>query len=158
MPPTESPSMSRSLFRPTRHLSEGITAHAAPVSLRPATALARTERHRALWAGVLAASLNSTATFAQGLIDEPGAELVTAHCSACHSLELVTQNRGDRAHWLKVIRWMQDKQNLWDLGPAEDPILDYLATHYGVPEQTPRRQPLVIQWRSSTSDSTSKKP
>ncbi len=65
------------------------------------------------------------------LIQDAGAELVQAHCSACHSLQLITSQRGDRAFWLESIRWMQQTQNLWPI-PAEQEtqILDYLAKNY----------------------------
>ncbi len=82
-----------------------------------------------------------------GLVDAPGADLVAAHCSACHSLQLVIQNRGDAAHWKKLIRWMQADHKLWDLGEAEPQILDYLETHYGAPALSPRRKPLDTRWR-----------
>jgi mono/diheme cytochrome c family protein len=82
-----------------------------------------------------------------GLIQAPGYQLVQAHCGACHSLNLVTQNRGDEAHWLTLIRWMQAKHNLWDLGPAEAEILAYLGEHYSAPELAPRRAALATQWR-----------
>ena len=57
--------------------------------------------------------------------------LVVGHCSGCHSLSLVTTQRGDRVFWEKTIRWMQETQNLWPI-PAEqeDQILDYLAEHF----------------------------
>ena len=76
------------------------------------------------------------------LVEAPGVELVTGHCSGCHSLRLVSQNRGDRNDWLETIRWMQKTQNLWQLGPeTEARILDYLSRHYG-PRRTARRPPL----------------
>ena len=71
-----------------------------------------------------------------------GAELVRAHCSACHSLALVYQNRMTRDGWISTIRWMQEKQGLWDLGEAEEPILDYLEENYGVADIPWRRKPL----------------
>lgn len=76
------------------------------------------------------------------LVEAPGADLVRAHCSACHSLALVAQNRMSRERWLATIRWMQDKQGLWDLGGAEAPIIDYLARNYGITEPRWRRRPL----------------
>ena len=80
---------------------------------------------------LLALSWMSTGAVAEPLIEAPGAALVRGHCSACHSLQLITTQRGDRAFWLKTIRWMQRTQNLWPL-PAEQEkaILDYLAEHY----------------------------
>ena len=37
-----------------------------------------------------------------------------------------------------MIRWMQETQNLWDLGTNEELILDYLAKHYA-PDEAGRR-------------------
>ena len=77
-----------------------------------------------------------------GLVVAPGWRLVRAHCGACHSLRLVTSQRGDRDYWLGLIRWMQRTQNLWDLPPAiEAQVLDYLAAHYDEAEWG-RRPPL----------------
>ena len=67
-----------------------------------------------------------------GLIMGHGWTTVRAVCSACHSLKLVIQNRGDRDTWLERIRWMQKTQGLWKLGMQEKVILDYLAEFYGV--------------------------
>ena len=76
------------------------------------------------------------------LVEAPGVELVTGHCSGCHSLRLVSQNRGDRDDWLETIRWMQKTQNLWQLEPeTEARILDYLSSHYG-PRRPARRPPI----------------
>lgn len=76
---------------------------------------------------------------ATGLRKAPGWELVAANCSGCHSTRLVVQNRGDRAHWLSMIRWMQKTQNLWMLAPdVENSILAYLSSQYG--EQTQERR------------------
>jgi hypothetical protein len=68
-------------------------------------------------------------------------ELVFAHCSACHSLQLVTSNRGDRDTWLRLIRWMQETHNLWMIEPTiEARLLDYLARNYGSEEPVRRAQ------------------
>lgn len=76
------------------------------------------------------------------LVQAPGWELVYAHCSACHSLQLVTSQRGDADTWLRLIRWMQATQNLWDLDPeTEAGIVGYLAEHYP-PRAGARRAPL----------------
>lgn len=85
-----------------------------------------------------------------GLLDGEGLNLVIAHCTACHSAQLVTQNRADRDGWKKMIVWMQETQNLWDLGTQEETILDYLAKNYA-PEEAEsgnfRRAPLKdIEW------------
>ena len=75
---------------------------------------------------------------ASGLVVDDGFVQVKATCLACHSAKLVTQNRATRDGWKKMIRWMQETQNLWDLGTNEDIILDYLAKHYA-PDEAGRR-------------------
>lgn len=83
---------------------------------------------------------------ATGLIVDDGFIQVKASCTACHSANLITQNRADRKGWEKMIRWMQETQNLWDLGPNEPLILDYLAKNYA-PEDKGRRANLSnIEW------------
>ncbi|GAC07367.1 MAG: hypothetical protein ACW7DW_05675 [Paraglaciecola chathamensis] len=77
---------------------------------------------------------------ASGLVIQPGFEMVRAHCTACHSAKLVTQNHMSRERWLSTIRWMQKTQNLWPL-PQEDEILDYLSANYGERDMG-RRSPL----------------
>lgn len=87
---------------------------------------------------VLAASMSH----ADELVDDTGVVYVRAHCGACHSLALVTAQRGDREFWLKTIRWMQRTQNLWPLPDDQETlILDYLAKHYDETEWG-RRPPL----------------
>jgi hypothetical protein len=98
--------------------------------------------------GLSVAVAEPPATSAPDRVLEPanidqGAQLVQAHCSACHSLALVTQNRMSREGWIATIRWMQDKQGLWDLGQAEAMIVEYLAEHFGVTEPRWRRKPLA---------------
>ncbi len=74
------------------------------------------------------------------LVKADGWELVQAHCSGCHSLALVTAQRGDRLFWLGLIRWMQSTQNLWTFDEAtERGIVDYLGTNYR-PERTRGRR------------------
>jgi hypothetical protein len=83
-----------------------------------------------------------------GLIVAEGWELVKRNCTACHSGQLVAQNRATKEGWEKMIRWMQTTQGLWDLGEAEPVILDYLATHYA-PEESGRRAAIdvdAIEW------------
>jgi hypothetical protein len=81
-----------------------------------------------------------------GLVVDEELPLVVANCTACHSAKLITQNRATREGWKNMVVWMQETQNLWDLGPHEDKILDYLARHYA-PEQTGRRKNLEnIDW------------
>ena len=70
--------------------------------------------------------------------------LVIANCTGCHSGKLVTQNRATREGWQNMIRWMQETQNLKDLGEDEAKILDYLAEHYA-PAAQGRRQNLTVE-------------
>ena len=60
-----------------------------------------------------------------GLVISENYDIVRAHCTACHSAKLVTQNRMTRENWLETIRWMQRSQGLWPLGAQEQKILDY---------------------------------
>lgn len=84
---------------------------------------------------------------ATGLIVSQGLDLVMAHCTGCHSSKLITQFHTDRKGWLEKIRWMQQKQKLWDLGEAEPKILDYLAKNYPPTEKVNRRAALKnIDW------------
>ncbi|WP_405246304.1 monoheme cytochrome C [Cellulophaga sp. Asnod2-G02] len=81
-----------------------------------------------------------------GFVDGEGLMLVVQNCTSCHSAKLVTQNRMSREKWLATIRWMQETQNLWDLGVNEEPILNYLSTNYA-PNQIGRRANLTnIDW------------
>ena len=69
-------------------------------------------------------------------------ELVRANCIACHSPRLVTQQRGTAEQWLAMIRWMQEKQNLWALQPeVEQKIVAYLAEHF--PPSAERRRAAI---------------
>ena len=68
--------------------------------------------------------------------------LVRSNCVPCHSAALITQQRGDAAQWLGMIRWMQEKQNLWQFDPdTEARIVAYLAENYP-PEASRRRAAL----------------
>jgi len=81
-----------------------------------------------------------------GFVEGEGLMLVVNNCTNCHSAKLVTQNRMSKERWLATIRWMQETQNLWDLGKNEEPIVNYLATYYA-PTKKGRRQNLAnIEW------------
>ena len=81
-----------------------------------------------------------------GFVEGEGLMLVVNNCTNCHSAKLVTQNRMSKESWLTTIRWMQETQNLWDLGKNEEPIINYLATYYS-PTKKGRRQNLAnIKW------------
>jgi len=81
-----------------------------------------------------------------GLVMDRNWELILANCSGCHSTRLVIQNHMSAGGWTQIIRWMQEKHNLWDLGTQEPEIVAYLVRNYGVapdPGALPmRRQPL----------------
>ena len=83
---------------------------------------------------------------ATGFKEGKNLQLVINNCTSCHSAKMVTQNRATRDGWKTMIRWMQETQNLWDLGESEPLILDYLAKYYA-PDKAGRRQPLTnIDW------------
>ena len=82
-----------------------------------------------------------------GLIVAEGLEVVRANCTGCHSAKLITQFYADKKGWLEKIRWMQQKQKLWDLGDSEPIILDYLAKNYPPSEKVNRRKNLeIVNW------------
>lgn len=81
-----------------------------------------------------------------GFVDADGLMLVVNNCTNCHSAKLVTQNRMSKERWVATIRWMQETQNLWNLGDNEEVIVNYLATNYA-PTKKGRRQNLTdIDW------------
>lgn len=81
-----------------------------------------------------------------GLIAAKGYKLVQYNCGGCHSLKLVTQNRNTADGWRETIKWMQETQNLWDLGSNEGLIVSYLAQHYGPVSQGRRANLVVEEW------------
>ncbi len=81
-----------------------------------------------------------------GFVDDEGLTEVIQNCTNCHSAKLVTQNRMSKEGWIATIRWMQETQNLWDLGIQEETIVNYLATNYA-PQNKGRRDNLTdIEW------------
>ncbi len=81
-----------------------------------------------------------------GLKEGVGLTETINNCTTCHSAKLVTQNRMDRERWTATIRWMQKTQNLWDLGPNEEIIVNYLVTNYP-PGKKGRRENLDnVEW------------
>ncbi len=81
-----------------------------------------------------------------GLIFDENFELVRANCTGCHSAALITQNRMTREQWDYAIVWMQQTQNLWDLGPNKAAILDYLEKNYAPTEGGRRKQLVITEW------------
>lgn len=81
-----------------------------------------------------------------GLKVATGYREVINNCTTCHSASLLVQNRMDAKGWKATIKWMQQTQNLWDLGEKEETIIKYLVSNYPV-ENKGRRQPLEeIDW------------
>lgn len=79
---------------------------------------------------------------ATGLVMRGDWELVRNNCIACHSSRLITQQRGTATQWINLIRWMQQKQNLWTFDPdTEQRIVAYLAENY--PPQADRRRATI---------------
>ena len=67
---------------------------------------------------------------------------VRAACTACHSGKQITQQRGTADQWLSMIRWMQEKQKLWEFDEVtEAKIIAYLAENYP-PDPAQRRAAL----------------
>lgn len=81
-----------------------------------------------------------------GLKDTTGLMTVVNNCTACHSAEIIMQNRMNKEGWASTIKWMQETQNLWDLGENEAVIINYLVTNYP-PTKKGRREVLKdIKW------------
>lgn len=81
-----------------------------------------------------------------GFVDAPGLLETVQNCTSCHSSKLVLQNRMNKERWTATIKWMQETQNLWDLGENEAIIVNYLAINYP-PIETGRRKNLdTIDW------------
>jgi len=81
-----------------------------------------------------------------GFKDAEGLMTVVNNCTNCHSAQLVIQNRMNEERWIATIRWMQETQNLWDLGKNEEIIVNYLVTNYP-PKKKGRREILSnIAW------------
>ena len=81
-----------------------------------------------------------------GFIEADGVELVIANCTGCHSSKLVIQNRMNPEQWKSTIKWMQETQNLWDLGSSESSIIEYLVTNYPAPKERRRASLSDIEW------------
>ncbi len=81
-----------------------------------------------------------------GLIEAEGLMTVVNNCTNCHSAKLVTQNRMNEERWNATIKWMQETQNLWDLGGNQKIIVDYLVTNYPVKDVGRRAALTNIDW------------
>ena len=108
--------------------------------------LKRTEDEQFIHLYFLSEKIENGIHLATGLVFDDRFDIVRSSCTSCHSAKLITQNRMSRDNWEKTIRWMQETQKLWDLGPNEPMILDYLAEHYA-PVSFGRRKNLEItEW------------
>lgn len=81
-----------------------------------------------------------------GLKEGEGLMMVIGHCTACHSAQLITQNRMNKEQWNATIRWMQETQNLWDLGENQEVIVNYLVTNYPVIDTGRRENLQTTEW------------
>jgi len=81
-----------------------------------------------------------------GLIDAKGLMTVVTNCTNCHSAKLVTQNRMNAERWNATIKWMQETQNLWELGRNQKVIVEYLVTNYPQKEKGRREHLMNINW------------
>ena len=81
-----------------------------------------------------------------GLLEAEGLMEVVNNCTNCHSAKLVTQNRMNKERWIATIRWMQETQNLWDLGNNEEIIVNYLVTNYPAKKKGRREILSNIEW------------
>lgn len=81
-----------------------------------------------------------------GFVEGEGLMETVNNCTNCHSSELVLQNRMSKENWLATIRWMQETQNLWDLGGNEEIIVDYLVKNYPVIKKGRRGTLTDIEW------------
>jgi len=62
-----------------------------------------------------------------------GQQEVCTHCIACHSLQIVTQQRLSGKVWDEVLTWMVEEQAMPKLPVAERAlIIDYLESWFGI--------------------------
>lgn len=81
-----------------------------------------------------------------GFAEGEGLMETVNNCTSCHSAKLVTQNRMSKEGWAETIRWMQESQNLWDLGEDEAIIVNYLAKHYPPTDKGRRENLANVEW------------
>lgn len=81
-----------------------------------------------------------------GLVEAEGLMVVVNNCTGCHSSKLIIQNRMNKERWNETIKWMQETQNLWDLGMNQEVIVNYLVNNYP-PKKKGRRENLKdVDW------------
>lgn len=81
-----------------------------------------------------------------GFKDAEGLMTVVNNCTNCHSAKLVIQNRMNKERWDATIKWMQETQNLWDLGENQEIIVNYLVANYPPVEKGRRASLTNIEW------------
>ncbi|PWG04171.1 monoheme cytochrome C [Polaribacter aquimarinus] len=81
-----------------------------------------------------------------GLIDSDGLMTVVNNCTNCHSAKIITQNRMNTERWNTTIKWMQETQNLWDLGENQKIIVNYLVNNYPTTSKGRRINLNNIDW------------
>jgi cytochrome c len=65
----------------------------------------------------------------------PGQAEAGQLCNSCHSLAIVKQQGLPRDSWDDLLDWMVEEQGMAEQSPERrELILDYLATHFGIPE------------------------
>ena len=95
---------------------------------------------------ITAIELDEETILQSGFVNDEGVSQVIQNCTQCHSAKLVTQNKMSKEGWEATIIWMQETQNLWDLGANQERIVGYLAKNYG-PKSKGRRQNLTkVEW------------
>jgi cytochrome c len=67
-----------------------------------------------------------------GLPEAPDRDAVYFNCSACHSIQLVTQQNLSRERWNELLDWMVKENGMHPLSPwARTRIVNYLASYFG---------------------------
>ncbi len=81
-----------------------------------------------------------------GLVEAEGLMTVVNNCTNCHSSKLIIQNRMNAERWNATIKWMQETQNLWDLGDNQAVIVNYLVANYPAKSVGRRANLANIDW------------
>jgi hypothetical protein len=81
-----------------------------------------------------------------GFVDAEGLMIVVGNCTSCHSSKIILQNRMDTEGWNTTIKWMQETQNLWELGKNQEVIVNYLVTNYPLKAKGRRENLKNIEW------------
>jgi len=72
----------------------------------------------------------------EGLPEGPGREATYFNCTACHSIQQVTQQGMDRGDWGSTLDRMVKSNGMHPMQPwARTMVLNYLTTHFGMDDQ-----------------------